>query len=90
MGEDFFGEVAQDIAVCSAERGNKIGRIAPPAHGQSGKLQPGDPAFGAVVQRLHIPAGEGKTHYILQEGARLNGGESQLFGADFGELIIGP
>ncbi len=56
--QDLFDQVIHDIAVVSGERPDKLGNVIAPAHRERRQLEPGDPAFGAVLQRGDVAQAE--------------------------------
>ena len=53
------------------------------------QLQPGDPALGALLQRLHVLGGKIERHHICEEGAGFFRREAQVSGAQLGHLASG-
>ena len=64
----------------------KPGTSVPPLHRERGQLEPGDPAFGPRLQGRHVARREVQPHHLVEEGGRLLGGETQVGGADLGQL----
>ena len=56
------------------------------AQRERGQLQAGDPALGALLERLHVGRGEVEAHHLVEEVARLGRGEAQVGGAELGQL----
>ena len=91
--EDLFGQEVQDVAVAAGERGREPGGIGLPAQRQGRQLQPGGPPLGAGGQRRHRrfrQAHAGHGHPLPEQRRRLVRGESQLRGAQLGQLPAAP
>ena len=47
--EDLLGQKVQDVAVASGEGLDEAGEVLTVSHGERRQLQPGDPAFRALL-----------------------------------------
>ena len=58
-----------------------------PRRESAGELQPGDPALGALLERVHVGGGEVEPHHLVEErhGPRVRR-QPQVGGPDLGEL----
>ncbi len=54
--ENLVGQIVEDIAVGTGQRrdGSREMSGVTPAKGERGQLQPGDPPFGARLERGHV------------------------------------
>ena len=88
-GEHLVGEVVDDEPVAAGERLDEAGDLAAlrdAAQGERGELEAGDPALGALVERVHVGGGEVQPHHPVEELPRLGRGEAEVGGAHLGEL----
>ena len=90
--EDFFEQVIEHKAVTAGEGLNESGCVSRsvPLHGQGCQLQTGNPALGALLQPGDIALGEIQSHHPVEEIGGFGGGEAQVGGTQFGELIAHP
>ena len=82
-------QVVGHQAVPAGEGGHERRRVGPVAQRQPGQLEPGRPALGALDQRRHLRVGQAQPHATAQERGRLLDAESQVGGAQLGELVAG-
>ena len=54
--------------------------------GERGELEPGDPALGALIERVHVVGREVQPHHSVEELPRLRRREAQVGGAHLREL----
>ena len=88
-GQDLVGQVVDDEPVAAGERldeASDLAALRDAAQGQRGELKAGDPALGALLERVHVGGGEVQPHDPVEELPRLGRGEAEVGGAHLGEL----
>ena len=75
--------------VAAGEGFDKAGGVLLSLHGKRGQLQAGDPAFGAGFQRGDVFRREVQAHHPVEKFGGFGGGETQVGGAQFGQLTPG-
>jgi hypothetical protein len=88
--QHLLGEVVQHVPVAAGERRHEPGRVGMALQRQPGKLQTGDPPFGAGRQGGHAVGGQVEPGGLAQQRGRLVLGEAQVALAHLGELAAGP
>ena len=64
-------------------------RISLATQGVGGQLQPGDPAFGAALQKGNIGRGQAKPHVLVEKCLRFVPGEAEVARAKLIDLLLG-
>ena len=65
-GQHLVGEVVDDEPVAAGERLDEAGDLVAlrdAAQGERGELEAGDPALGALLERVHVGGGEVQPHH---------------------------
>ena len=62
------------------------GLVGIAAQRERGELEAGDPAFGALLERVHVGGVEVQAHRLVEELPRLIRGEAEVGAADLDEL----
>ena len=93
--QNFFHQVVQHEMMAAGERLDETGGVLMPLHrkrplqGKGGQLQTGNPAFGAGFQRGDVFRREVQAHHLVEKFGGFGGGETQIGGAQFGQLAPG-
>lgn len=66
------------------DEGRGIGLIG---EGEGGELEAGDPALGPLIEDIEGGGGESEASSFVDKSVGFGGGEAELVGADFGELV---
>ena len=84
--QDLLDQVVDDVAVVPGEAGDEAGDVVSPLHRERRQLERGDPAFGAPLQRRHVPRRQLQAHHLVEVRRGLVGREAQVGGADLDQL----
>ena len=87
--QDFFDQIVQHEMVGAGERSDEAGGVVMSLQGERGQLQAGNPAFGAVFQGGDVRRREVEAHHRVEKSGGFGGGETQVGGAQFGQLAPG-
>ena len=69
--QHLLGQVVDDVAVVAGEPRDEAGDVVAALHRQRRQLQRGDPALGAVLQRLDVArAVSVQAHHAVEVGRR--------------------
>ena len=88
--QDLFAEVVGDQPVVPAELGDKRLRLGMEPERDTGQLQPGGPALGAVDQNGHALPGQGAAGDALDQLRRLRLTEGQVNLSELGQIASNP
>ena len=91
--QDLLDQVVQDEAVAAGEgadeAGGALAGTRASLQGDGRHLQPGDPAFGAGLERRDVLRREVQAHRPSEELGGFGGREAQVGGAQLGQLAPG-
>ena len=88
--QDLLGEVVEDVAVRTAERGDELLTVLGGPHRQVGEIQPGGPPVGPLVERGHALGRQPETERRVHQRGRLLGRELQVGRPELRQLLGGP
>jgi hypothetical protein len=87
MFQNLFDQILCHIDMAAGEGFDKLSDIAASLHRDRGKLQAGDPTFGAGFKSGHILSGKIQAHDLIEKCGCLFCCEAQIHRADFDQLI---
>ncbi len=91
-GQHLGADIVGHVAGAAGQQGRGAGGTprAGVARGQTGQLEPGDPAFGPRCQGRGGLGGQRQVHGLAEKGSGLGAGEAQVALANLGHLVAGP
>ena len=85
--QNLFQQVIQHETMAAGEGGHKLRGVPLSLHRQRRQLQPSNPALGARFQRGNVFRGQVQAHDRVEKFNRFGGGEAQVSGPQFGDLV---
>lgn len=89
LSQHFFDQIVHHEMVATGETLDEAGGVLVSLHRNRGQLQADNPTFGAVFQCGDVRRREIEAHHRVEEFGGFRGGETQVGGAQFGQLAPG-
>jgi hypothetical protein len=87
--QNLLHQVVEHETVAAAEGCDEACRVGSALHRNGRQVQAGDPALGARLQSSDLRLGEVQPHHLVEKFCRLIWGETQIGGAQLGQLAAG-